>query len=504
MTTIAVVGAGTMGRGIMQWAAEAGAAVLACDQRAGAAADAKGFIADLLARAVTRGRRSASERDAALARIGIVDRLVGLAGADIVIEAIVEDIEAKRQLFRDLEPVVGDAAILCTNTSSLSVTGCAADCRRPERVAGLHFFNPAPVMKVVEIVRGERTGADVIQRLVRLVRSSGHHPLVCADLPGFVVNHAGRGLLTEGLRIVQEGVGRFEDVDRVVRDVVGLPMGPFELLDLTGLDVSGRVLREIYDACFQEPRFRPSPLVYRRIEAGLCGRKTGAGFYGYADGRRVEPAETAPPAAVGGGVFVAGAARPLAERLAGGGLRPVASASDADIVVACPFGDDATTAAVTGGFDPCRFVAIDPLFMDRFAAGGRITLMPTPVTARDKVDAVHSALLAAGMRVTRIADSPGFVAQRVVASIVNTACEIAQQRIAGPADLDEGVRRGLGYPMGPLALGDGVGASRVLVILERLHTLTGDPRYRPSLWLRRAARLGIPLTYPQHGSAGDA
>lgn len=498
MTTVAVIGTGTMGRGIMQWAAEAGAEVLACDTRAGAADEARAFIGGLMDRAVEKGRINASGRDGVMARVHPVASTGDLAHADIVIEAIAEDLGAKRALFETLEGIVGDATILCTNTSSLSVTACAGRCRLPQRVAGLHFFNPVPLMKVVEVIRGERTSQDVVDTLVRFVGQSSHRPVLCADTPGFVINHAGRGLYTEGLRIVREGVADFADVDRVMRDCAGFPMGPFELFDLTGLDVSSRVLREIYESFFHERRYQPSPLVYRRVDAGLYGRKVGEGFYRYQDGRRIEPLEAeAPPHRKA--TFHVDApqdvARHITAVLVSGGMTE--AAATADIAVVAPFGIDATTAATARKHDAARTVAIDPLFSDRLAEGGRATLMTTPLTSRETADTIHAALLAAGLRVTRIADSPGFIAQRVLANIVNTACEIAQQRIATPADIEEGVKRGLGYASGPLALGDRIGPARVLSILERIHSATGDQRYAPSLWLRRRAMLEVSLATPE-------
>lgn len=498
MTKIGVIGTGAMGRGIMQWAAESGADVIAYDERVNGAEEARAFVVGMLDRAVAKNRMTGHERDSIAARIKVAESLRALASAEIVVEAIIEDIEAKQKIFLALEDVVEDDTILCTNTSSLSVTACAKHCRRPERVAGLHFFNPVPLMRVVEVIGGERTAPNTITRLLELVSRTKHHPIVCSDTPGFVVNHAGRGLNTEGLRIVQEGVASFADVDRVMRECAGFPMGPFELFDLTGLDVSSRVLREIYDSYFQEPRFRPTPLVYRRVEAGLFGRKTGQGFYRYEEGRRVEPEEPLPSGEARGRVFIAADDVPIASSLssllAAGGLSVVDTAGAADVVVIAPYGTDATTAATQSGFDASQVVAIDPLFPESLMPGGRITLMSTPITT--VVDRVHRALLNAGARVTRIADSPGFITQRILANIVNTACEIAQQRIATPADIDVGVKVGLGYPKGPLALGDMIGGPKILSILSRLYEQTGDPRYRPSLWLRRRAILNVSLTTP--------
>lgn len=497
MTTIAVIGTGAMGRGIIQWAAESGATVLAYDQADGAADKAISFVVGLLDRAVAKNRISQDVRDDRVSRIKPVSDLSDLASADVVIEAILEDLDIKRALFKELEAVVGRDTLLCTNTSSLSVTSIAFGCEYPDRVAGLHFFNPVPLMRVVEVISGERTDPKVVQILLDIVKRTQHHPVICSDNPGFVVNHAGRGLYTEGLRIVQETVAEPVDVDRIIRGSLGLPMGPFELFDLTGLDVSGRVLHEIYDAFYQEPRYRPTPLVRRRIAAGLLGRKTGAGFYTYVDNKRVEPTEPHASNANAGSYFI-DASGPEAETLAtlliagGGTLAPVKTA--ATIIVA-PVGQDATTACIDAGHDPTRTLAIDLLFPMALKQGGRQTVMTTPATDSARVDALIACLSRAGQSITVIQDSPGFVAQRVASNIVNTSCEIAQMGIATPLDINAGVTGGLGYPLGPLALGDQIGPLRVLEILENLQSATGDPRYRPSMWLIRRAKLGLSLMH---------
>ena len=205
-----------------------------------------------------------------------------MSGADIVVEAIVEELEAKRRLFGDLESIVSDDCILASNTSSLSVTAIAADCDRPERVAGYHFFNPVPLLKVVEVVDGLLTAPWVGDVLDAVARRCGHRPVRAKDSPGFLVNHAGRGFNTEGLRIVQEGVARPRDVDDILREGgTKFRMGPFELMDTTGLDVSGVVMESIYRQFYEEPRFRPVPIARQRMAAGLYGRKTCRGFDAY-------------------------------------------------------------------------------------------------------------------------------------------------------------------------------------------------------------------------------
>lgn len=494
MTTIGVAGAGVMGRGILQWATAAADHVLAFDQQPGTANQAKALIAEILERSVNRGRTTPSERDTILSRIEVVEALDDLANCDVVIEAIVERLDAKRGLFAKLAGQLGEHALFCTNTSSLSVTEIAAGLEVADRVAGLHFFNPVPVMKVAEIVAGELTAETTMKRLSELIRRTDHYPVICTDSPGFVINHAGRGLYTEGLRIEQEKVAAPVDIDRIVRDSLGLKMGPFELLDLTGLDVSGEVLHQIYNGFQQEPRYRPTPIVERRMAAGLFGRKSGHGFYRYGPDGRIDPPEPEVPKAApkSFSTCFAGEIDQVERLLCEAGMKK-AGTDVADFVLMAPLGEDTTTSALKSNVDPEKAVAVDTLFPNTLKKGGRITLMTCPATRKDRVDAAHNAFSAAGLNVTVIADSPGFVGQRVAAMIVNTACEIAQQQIASPADIEVGATLGLGYPQGPLSLGDSIGAKRVLLILERLHASTGDPRYRPSPYLRRRALLGLPL-----------
>lgn len=491
--TLGVVGAGTMGRGIAQIAAAAGITVRLLDAREGAAEEALGFVARMLARQAEKGQLAAADAHAAAERIEVLEAAAELAPCDLVVEAIVEDLETKRRLFADLEQIVAAEAVIATNTSSLSVTAIAAACKRPERVAGYHFFNPVPLMKVVEVIPGQHTAEPVVAALRALALRMGHRPVRATDSPGFLVNHAGRGYGTEALRILAEGVAPPVTIDRILREAARFRMGPFELYDLVGIDVSHAVMESIYRQFYDEPRFRPQPLTRRYVDAGLLGRKSGAGFYRYVDGRAQVPDEPPAPQGPRRPVWIAqGAHREALQPLIaeGGfevdeGTRP----SPSSVCVVMPLGEDATHAALAQQLDPRRTVAIDPLF----GFEGRLTLMTTPVTERAAIDCMHAAL-ASGRPVSVIRDSAGFVAQRVVAHIVNIGCDIAQQQIASPADIDAAVRLGLGYPRGPLELGDWLGPERILTILRALQEIYGDPRYRPSPWLTRRARLGVPLT----------
>ena len=496
---IGIIGAGVMGRGIAQVAVLAGLPVRLYDVDGDKCGTAIVFIRDMLARSVAKKAITQMQAEQALGRLRVTSDLDHMRGASLVIEAIVEDLGAKQSLMRALEEVVGADCAFATNTSSLMVTAIAAGCRRPDRVAGLHFFNPVPLMKLVEVVPGQHTAAQLIPALCGFVRRLGHTPVVASDSPGFLVNHAGRGLYTEGLRIVAEGIASPHDVDKLMRDAAGFRMGPFELFDLTGLDVSYSVLQQIYHQFFEEPRFRPAPFLTRQHAAGLYGRKVGRGFYEYRDQTIVVPPDPAPQSWEAKPIWVhageADCGRRVRQRLAELRL-PIDDATSPgpdSICLVTPLGVDATTAAVANDLDPERTIAIDPLF----GLQSRCTLMTNVVTRSDVRHALHGMLLQAGLKVTVIHDSPGFVCQRVVASIVNIACDIAQQRVASPADIDIAVRLGLGYPEGPLALGDRIGAKTILTVLDRMTEFYGDPRYRASPWLRRRAQLGASLKTPE-------
>ncbi len=495
---LGIVGTGIMGRGIAQIAAQAGIKVVLYDTRAEAAPAARDYVAGQLARLAEKGKLSTEAADAATSRIDIAHVLTHLSSCHVVIEAIVENLDAKRELFTHLEGIVAADALLASNTSSLQVTAIAATLKHPERIGGFHFFNPVPLMKVVEVIDGVMTAPWVGEALTALAKRMGHTPVRAQDTPGFIVNHAGRGYGTEALACLREGIADVPAMDRILRESVGFRMGPFELFDLTGLDVSHPVMESVYDQYYQEPRYRPSPITAQRVVAGLLGRKSGnRGWYTYVDGQAQVPPEAPvpqadlPPVWVGGGEF-GDALRELGAKLGATPERGERPSADALCLVA-PLGHDATTTALGLGLDPQRTVAVDGLF--GFAK--RRTLMTTPVTRPAMRDAAHALLASDGVPVSVIHDSPGFVAQRVIAHIVNIGCDIVQQRICTPEDLDRAVALGLGYPKGPLAWGDAIGPRRILAILEALQAFYGDPRYRPSPWLKRRAQLGVSLLHPE-------
>jgi 3-hydroxybutyryl-CoA dehydrogenase len=505
MKTVGIAGAGLMGRGIAQIVAQAGFDVRLLDAKRFAAADAKRLIAEQLAALVAKGKLSEAAAESAVGHIALPESISGFADADLVIEAIVERLEAKKTLIATLDGVVGKECILATNTSSLSVTAIAAASAHPARVAGLHFFSPVPLMKLVEVIDGLLTSPVVIERLVEFASALGYTPVKAKDTPGFIDNHAGRGYGTEALRIIGEGVADAATIDLILKLEAGFRMGPFELLDLTGLDVSHPVMESIYHQFYEEPRFRPSPLTAQRLAAGLLGRKSGRGFYDYRGVEALGRPSIAPTTITQSNpaptcrAWVSGTSPGSRQRVVsllqsvGGEIDAGATPDSDSLCLVLPSGRDATTAALDERLDPRRTVALDTLFdMSRHR-----TLMTTSVTERSWRDAAKSMFAADGVPVHVIHDSPGFVVQRTVAHMINIACDIAQQRIATPEDIDLAVRIGLAYPAGPLAWGDAIGPPRLLRILKELARSYGDPRYRPSLWLSRRARLGVSLLTPE-------
>ena len=502
---IGIVGAGVMGRGIAQLFAQSGYPVCLYDADAGAVSDAVGFIRKMVNRQVDKGKYARPEGEKILSNLIVCNKLEELSDCHVLIETIVEILEAKKQLFTELERLVSTSAVLASNTSSLLVADIASACANPGRVAGLHFFNPAPLMRVVEIIPAILTKQAVIDELVSLVSSTGHRAVIAADQPGFLVNHAGRGFTTEALRILEERVAGPADIDRVMREALGFRMGPFELLDLTGLDVSGKVAQSVYDQFQQDPLFRPSSLLPPRMAAGLFGRKTGRGFYRYENNQKVEP-EASPtpkidPTKVGlTKVWLAqdgtDHSRQLAQVLKANGARLMDSAAGKDTMIMLQFwGNDVSNACAELNLDPTRAVALDPLPDLR----SRRTLMLSPVTTVEVRDGMHGLLSVDEVPVTVINDSPGFISQRILATIVNIAGNIAQRGIATVPDIEDAVTLGLGYPLGPLAWGDKVGGAKIVEILSNMFRLTNDPRYRVSLWLRRRAQSGASLLTREAG-----
>lgn len=519
---LGVIGCGIMGRGIAQIAAQAGLQVLLFDAQPDAAAQARQQLVVQWGKLQDKGKLDAASVACCSAAVQIASSLEAFAACDIVVEAIVEQLDAKRALLAQLDAVVTPDCILASNTSSLSITAIAAGSARPQRVAGFHFFNPVPLMKVVEVIPGALSDETMVQQLCNLAQRMGHRAVRASDTPGFIVNHAGRGYGTEALRIVQEGVADFATVDAVLRGACGFRLGPFELLDLTGLDVSHPVMESIYSQYYQEPRYRPSLITRQRLTAGLLGRKSGRGFYDYANAgaatlagggnSKVNTASVAVDASLAAAApasqtsFDPVAALPVwispcpvAAReqiealLLRCGITPEHGEQPGPLALCLvvPLGEDVSSCVERFGLDASRTLGLDVLT----DCAGHLTLMKNPATCASLAAQAVALFERSGQGVSLIQDSYGFIVQRVLAMIINIACDMLQQGICTPTDLDAAVTLGLAYPRGPLAWGDALGPRRILTILQNLARSTGDPRYRPSPWLTRRAQLGLSLLY---------
>ena len=280
-TPIGIIGAGTMGMGIAQVAATAGHTTYLYDTRQEAVEKALATLAKTMATLVAKGKVPQAEADAILGRIRPAALMKEMAGCGLVIEAVVEDIAVKRKLFQDLEAKLAPGAVLATNTSSLSVTEIGAACTRPERVLGLHFFNPAPLLPLVEVIPGLATAPEHRDACVELMRAWGKSPVVCKDTPGFIVNRVARPYYGESLRILEEGGADIPTIDRAMKEVGGFRMGPFELMDLIGNDVNYMVTRTVWESFFYDPRYKPSFIQQRLVQGRWLGRKSGRGHYRY-------------------------------------------------------------------------------------------------------------------------------------------------------------------------------------------------------------------------------
>jgi 3-hydroxybutyryl-CoA dehydrogenase len=501
LTVLGVVGAGTMGAGIAQLGVGAGMRTLLHDPvpealERGAQAVRKG-----LAKWEERGR----EVDPDL--LETYPDIDGLAACDLVIEAAPERTELKRELFERLSDVCGEETVLATNTSSIPVTSLASSAARPENVVGMHFFNPAPLMKLVEVIAADQTS----RRALELARTTGEamekRVIVASDGPGFLVNRCGRPFYTEALRLLQEQVATHEQIDRICRLGGGFRMGPFELMDLVGIDTGFEVAKSFTELSFGEPRWRPNPIQARMVAAGRLGRKAGRGYYDYST-EPYRPEDPEPPGPGGGeGRVVAidgtGAlARELLERAARAGFdarAPDALGSDepalvVDAAVPAPASDLGLAArgpalacvcadrslAARGEPDACGFHLLPPLEGSRLV---ELTSLPTtPETTAEEAERFFTAL---GFQAEWVEDAPGLVLGRIVCQLVNEAAFAVGEGVGTAEDVDAGLTLGLNYPRGPVEWGEAIGLDRVLATMDGLFEERREERYRAAPKLRR-------------------
>ena len=493
-THVAVIGAGAMGAGIAQVAAQAGHTVMLYDTRPGAAAEGLAGIDRQLSRLVEKGRLQAAERAAICNRLHPVDSLEALADAGLVIEAIVEDLQVKQALFQQLESVCRSSCILASNTSSLSITRLASGLQRPEQVVGMHFFNPAPLMALVEVVSGLATAPDVAAVVHATAQAWGKRPVYARSTPGFIVNRVARPFYAESLRLLQEGAADCASLDAVLREAGGFRMGAFELTDLIGHDVNYAVTCSVFEAFYGDPRFQPSLAQKELVDAGRLGRKSGHGFYSYHEqAERPQPAELCSDTPVDACTLEgpAGILQPLIDRLRAGGVAVNGRAGSGllrvgDATLALSDGRLASQRAQEDGLP--NLVLLDLAF--DYVTATRLAISWSADTSTQALEQAVALLQRAGLRVTPVADLPGLVVLRTVAMLANEAADAVLQGVGTAADIDLAMRAGVNYPCGPLQWASAIGLANTLQVLENLQHAYGETRYRPSLLLRRCTAEG--------------
>jgi 3-hydroxybutyryl-CoA dehydrogenase len=512
--TIGVIGAGTMGAGIAQLAClQAGARTMLHDPIPEALERGTNAIRGQLARGATRGRWTEDEAKQADERLTPVASLTDLADAELVIEAAPESLELKQNLFAQLEDgIIGDTTVLATNTSSLLVTSVASNLVRPERVVGMHFFNPPPLMALLEVVAGTDSSDAALATARAAGEAMGKRVIDAVDGPGFLVNRCNRPWGVEALKLLAERVAPLETIDRIMRQAGGFRMGPFELMDLVGVDVGLAVSRSFYEQSFGEPRWQPSPITVKTVAAGRLGRKSKRGYYDYRDGTDAyRPADPDPPTpAPGDGVVVIAGDTPLAAELEAAAtdagwtaITPI-EAPDAEapfLIVDASLGEDVgaplqggpqailTAAGSLASLDPgggaVGFHTLPPL-----TASHLIELTRGPETPAATASAAERFFTSLGKHVTYVEDAPGLVLGRIVCQIINECAFALGEGVGSAADIDTGMVYGMNHPRGPLHWADQIGIDHVLAVLDALYEERREERYRLAPALRNLALAG--------------
>jgi 3-hydroxybutyryl-CoA dehydrogenase len=537
-SVIGVLGAGTMGAGIAQLAARSGARTLLHDPFAEALARGIASAEDGLRKEMVKGKLKEEDAAAASERLEPIEDMAAFADCELVIEAAPERLQLKHEMYAKLSAIVSEECVLATNTSSLLVTAIATGATHPERVVGMHFFNPAPLMRLLEVVAGVESSPRALALAHATGEAMGKTVIVAKDGPGFIVNRCNRPFGLEALRLLQEQLADVETIDRVCRMAGGFRMGPFELMDLVGVDTGFEISKSFYQQSFGEPRWRPSMIAARYVAAGLYGRKSGRGYYDYGDGKH-RPEDPAPPendapaqdrAAAGGeGVVVIAGAGTLADE-----LREAASAAGYEVrsphaptggvlpglVLDCdatpardrnadalpgglpdrrgapqPHGGACALLCATGSLgalDPggsaVGFHALPPLSQSRLVELTRNDSSSPLAAAR--AERFFEAL---GKHVAWVGDAPGLVLGRIVSQVINESAFALGEGVGSARDIDTGMVLGLSYPRGPLEWADAIGLEHVLTVLLALCAEYREERYRPAPELRRlvgAGRLG--------------
>lgn len=498
---VAVVGAGAMGAGIAQVAAQAGHPVLLVDARAGAAEEAIAKTASALTDLARKGKVAATEAHTVPARMR-AGSLSKLGDCGLVVEAIVEDLEAKRALLRELERIVAESCILATNTSSLSITAMAAGLWRPERVVGMHFFNPATRMKLVEVVSGLETSQAVAHTVFDTAEAWGKKAAYAKSTPGFIVNRIARPFYGEAWRAYSERAADPATIDAVVRDCGGFPMGPFELMDLIGHDVNFAVTQSVFDATFGERRYAPSLAQLELVRAGRLGRKTGQGIYDYRQ-QQSKPTPAVEAGAEPAGRVIAvgslGIATPIITRLERAGVdvvrvqgpREAQTPSSGWLEVgaarlAMTDGRPATRRAAEEGVE--HLVLFD-LALD-YATTPRLGLARADQCGMAAFRTVCATLGRAGFACSPLDDVAGLVVLRLIAMLVNEAADAVAYGICSADAIDVAMRYGVNYPRGPMEWSEQVGLHMFARALANLREHYGEERYRTSALITRKGYTG--------------
>jgi 3-hydroxybutyryl-CoA dehydrogenase len=511
---LGVVGAGTMGAGIAQVGALAGFETYLNDPFPEALERGLEEVRSGLAKGAERGRWSAASAAAAEHRLHLAAQLDDLAPCELVIEAAPENLELKRELFDRLSQICAPDTVLATNTSSLPVTAMATAAARPENVVGMHFFNPAPLMKLLEVVAGAESSDEALATARTVGEQMGKSVIIARDGPGFLANRCARPFGLEALKLLGEGVAGQATIDRVVRMGGGFRMGPFELMDLVGVDVGLEVSKSFWEQSFHEPRWRPSVIQVRMVQAGRYGRKAGRGYYTYEQGapHREDDPEQPPLGGAGGMVAIEGDGQ-VAEELwaltaaAGydprrpaelgddgplllvdariGGLleEPLPVHEDTAVCVLCADGSLSELELMSEG--AVGFQVLPPVDQSRL-----VELTRSANTDEAAVDRVEQFFRSLGKHVEWVGDAPGLVLGRIVCQLVNEACFALQEGVGSAEDIDTALRLGFNYPRGPLEWADQIGLEQVLATLDALYEELHEERYRASPLLRRMVAEG--------------
>ncbi|HST55480.1 MAG TPA: 3-hydroxyacyl-CoA dehydrogenase NAD-binding domain-containing protein [Solirubrobacteraceae bacterium] len=544
---IGVLGAGTMGAGIAQLACRSGARTLLYDPERAALERGVQRVRDGLVKDAAHGRLGKSittdavhghlqegipaeaahapseesvTADAAAALLEPVDELAALAPCELVIEAAPERLELKHELYARLSEIVSAECVLASNTSSLLVTAIAAAAQRPERVVGMHFFNPAPVMRLLEVVAGEQSGEPALELARATGNAMGKRVIRAADGPGFIVNRCNRPFGLEALRMLNERLADVSTIDRICRMSGGFRMGPFELMDLVGIDTGLEISRSFYEQSFYEPRWRPSPISARYVSAGLHGRKTGHGYYDYSEGSPHRPEDPAPPTpqkpeqalvVISGQSVLAQELRAAAAAagyevsntdLTRGGLpaliveceaanptRPsTASPRPQSLVPRLLLCAGGSLATLDPGGASVGFHALPP-----FAQSSLVELTRSDSSSPAAIARAERFFAALGKHTVWVGDAPGLVLGRIVCQVINESAFALNEGVGDAADIDTGMELGLNYPHGPFAWAEAIGLDHVLAVLDALNDEYREERYRATPALRRLA-LATPHT----------